>query len=109
RVRMEDLRTRVRVQAAIELPGGDAGDRIVTHAPGLRRLGPRKLPLRVLRSRQPRRLREADVERAAVRRLVRNGAIEHPVPVLVLVEAELDERANPASALRRAVDDGVLD
>src|SRR5205823_3940670 len=45
----------------------------------------------------------------AVRRLVRDRAFQDEVAVLVLVEAELDEGADIAAALRRAVDDRVPD
>ena len=40
---------------------------------------------------------------------MRYRPFEHLSMVFILVEAELDEGANPAAALGRAVDNGVLD
>src|SRR5678815_1867242 len=99
----------MRTAATLELPGSDARQRVEAHVPRLRRLRARVLRLGVLRSRQSRRLREAYVERATVRGLVRYRPFEHLSTLFILVEAELDESANPAPALRRAVDNGVLD
>src|SRR5438034_8795762 len=106
---MEDLRAAVAPAAAVELAGLHVRDPVVEHSPGLRRLGARVLALGMLRPGQAVGLAEAHVERAAVRRLVRDRAFQDEVAVLLLVEAELDEGADIAPALRRAVDDGVLD
>src|SRR5439155_25555991 len=95
--------------AAVGLARRRVREPVVEHSAGLRRLGARVLALGVLRAGQAVGLAEAHVERAAVRRLVRDRAFENQVAVLVLVEAELDEGADIAPALRRAVDDGVLD
>src|SRR5207247_8129628 len=95
--------------APVELPRHDARELVIALAPGRRRLAPRVLRLGVLRPRQPGRLGEADVERPSVGGLEQYRAVDHLSPVLVLVETELDERADPAPTLRRAVDDGVMD
>src|SRR5437867_3285851 len=108
-VGVEDLRASVRAAAAIELTCGNPRNGVMAHAPSLRRFGTDELLLGVLRSGQPGGLRETEVEGASVGGLMRYCTFEDPVPVLILVEAKLDERANPATALRRAVDDGVLD
>src|SRR5216683_2974906 len=94
-----DLRAGLALAAALELAGGDAGDRIVALVPALRRFLARELLLGVLRPRQPRRLREADVEGAAVGGFVRDRSLEHLASVHALVEAELQEGAVPAPAL----------
>src|SRR5215471_3718774 len=108
-VRMGDLGTRMRAAATLELTGPDARQRVEAHVPRLRRLCARVLRLSVLRSRQPGRLRKSNVERATVGSLVRYRPFEHLSTLFILVEAELDECADPAAALRRAVDDSVFD
>src|SRR6185312_8747143 len=77
--------------------------------PALRRFLAGEGTLGMLRSRQPRRLRETQIEGTAIGRLVRDGALEQAVMRLVFVESEMDKGANPAPALRGAVDDGVPD
>src|SRR2546425_10989985 len=108
-VRVGDLGAGVGPAAAVELPGPDIRQLVMAHAPRLGRLRTRVLLLAVLRPRQPGRLREPDIERAAVGGLVRDRPFDHLAVVLGFVEAELDERPDPAAALGRAVDQGVLD
>ena len=55
------------------------------------------------------RLRPAGVERASVRCLVRDGAIKDSSVGFALVEAEMDEGADPAPALGRTEDQRLLD
>src|SRR5262245_44832362 len=106
---MGDLGAGLGCPATLKLAGAYTRQRIETHVPGLGRLCPWILLFAVLRPRQPGWLREAYVERAAVRGLMRYRSFEHLSTLLVLVKAELDEGANPATALGRAVDDRVLD
>ena len=40
---------------------------------------------------------------------MRDRSVEDLIAVLILIEPEVDERANPTPALRRAVDDRVFD
>src|SRR5207249_7053488 len=108
-VGVDDLGAGAGLAAPIELPRHDARELVIALAPGRRRLAPQILRLGVLRPRQPGRLGEADVERPSVGGLEQYRAVDHLSPVLVLVETELDERADPAPTLRRAVDDGVMD
>ena len=91
-------------------PARDARQRVATHVPRLRRLRARVLRLGVLRSRQSRSACAKRMLNAPrLEGLVRYRPFEHLSTVLILVEAELDEGADPATALGRAVDNGVLD
>src|SRR5439155_24366614 len=104
-----DLRAAAASAAAIELACRHAREPVVGDAPGLRRFRTGVLALRVLRPREAIGLAEAHVEGAAVGGLVGDGAFQDEIAVLILVESQLDEGTDPASALGRAIDDGVLD
>src|SRR5262245_65974199 len=104
---MSDLRTSMRPAATLQLPSPNPRERIKAHIPRLRRLRSRILRLGMLRPRQPGRLREANVERAAVGSLVRYRSLKHLSTFFILVEAKMAERADAAAGLRRARVNGI--
>ena len=107
--RVENLRTGVAAPAAIEQPSVDVREAVVRVSPGRRRFLSGELLLGVLRAREARGLREADVQRDPVAGDVRVEPVEHPLAVLILVEAEFHERAQEAPALGDSETDGAVD
>ena len=100
---MEDARARIGRQTLVEQALRAPGQRIA-----LTRIGERKIIGRIkmvgLLAPRAHRLPEANIERHQAPADMRVGAVEHPAAGLIGIEAEREETADHAAALRRALD-----
>src|SRR5882762_6778617 len=107
--RVDDLRARVGWLAPIEQAAFLPGKGVEGLAIRERTLRARILLLRVLRPRQPARLRESHVDVVAHRADMRLHAVEDPAELFILVKAKLQKGSEQAPALRDAVQQRPLD